>query len=833
MKIRLTLFINIFICSLFFCALEPQIVNAQQAFRFENAPLRSALDSLMQWYPDNIVYLDHDIENITVWATCSQCTIRDALNALLGETQLQWMRLGNQIIIKKREQETIKQFINVSGVVRDSVTGECIAGATIMLQEISDQPIQTIKYWCSTNAFGFYALPKVQSNNYTLIARAVGYETFTHNLDLTNVESQILNIFLQQKEIVMSGVTVEGRRSVLSSAETFARGIYFRSVPSDQNQYLLDGGRIYNPSRFGGVLTTFNTAMLSDVQVALSGPPPFYGGRMGGIVDLALRGGMRHSFSASTSVGSFGSSLTLEGPIDNSSTFLISGRKGYPDATIQFFNSSVTPSDANSFEFTGKINHRISNNSQISLNGYISNDSYANDVSGVGEQLSNNFSWKNSMLNLRWSGIASSSLFLYSSLVYSRYNLELNHKFDFTQIPLANERLSSNYSIEDISLRAHAESYYDNEHTIHAGVEIVSRSVSGYVSEFSIQSAPFSLSELYLWELSVYLQDQWKILSNVLAEIGGRATNFTSKQGSFSAIDPRFSVITLLNEQTRAYASVSAVNQFIHTFRNSGVCLLYPTIFYYPSTEKLPPSTSLQAIIGIQRETSENAYRASTEIYYRITNNLHEFKTDTLLSTTNDISDLLLLGASRSYGAIFKIEKRLGDLTGSVTYNLSWNLQSFAEINNGVEFAPPFDRRHEIQFTSRYTLSEKWGLSLLCVYAPGQSYVVTPKATSTNPVNINVREKSEINALSYNDFLDVNGSRLPGFQRLEINASRRFDFGRLSGHFSIRFVNSYGLTDPFRWELDNSQPLRYKWKAIFRDTGIFPLYPSLEMTIKL
>jgi hypothetical protein len=832
MKTPATLFISILFCTLFFCDVHAQDGDVQHSFSIEHTPLRAALDSLMRWYPVYIVYLDNDVEGITVSQSCTLCTFKDALNALLSGTSLQWMRRENQIILKPRTPQEVQPFATLSGFVKDSATGELITGATVFLQESADQQLPSVRHWCSTNEFGFYALPRLPLGIHTIVVRAIGYEPSVQNIDLTNAESLTWNCTLQQKDIVMSEVTIEGRRSVFSSAETFSRGVYFRSVPSDQNQYLLDGGRIYNPSHFGSVLTTFNTAVLNDVQVALGGLPPFYGGNVGGIIDLSLRNGSQRGLATSAGIGSLGASFTVDGPFDNRTTYLISGRKGYPDAAMRLFHPAVSPSTMNSFELTAKLNHHLSSSDQLSLNGYFGNDSYSNNADGSGIQLVNNFSWGNKMVNLRWTGVASSSLFMYSSIVYSRYDLDLQHTYSSSPLLYAGTRLSSKFSIEDISFRAHAESYYDEDHTIRAGVEVIHHNVDGYISEFSIQNASFSLSSLSSWELSVYVQDQWKVLPRVLAEFGGRATSFTSDNGSFSAVDPRFSLITLWNEQTRTYASISAINQFMHPYRNSGVFLLYPTIFFYPSTEKMHPSTSLQATVGIQRDMNDNMYRVSAETYYRITNNLHEFRSDSLVSSSEDLSNLILTGTGRSYGFICKLEKRLGDFTGSLTYNLSWTLEKFLAINNGNEFAPPFDRRHEIQFTSQYALSAQWIVSLLCVYASGQSYLTIPKTGSTDRGK--VFGASEPNTvLSYNEFLDVNGSRLPGFQRLELSLAKRFAWMGVSGHFSLRLLNSYGLIDPFTWELHNSAVLRSAWSATFHDTGLFPLYPSIEVMIKL
>jgi len=65
------------------------------------------------------------------------------------------------------------------------------------------------------------------------------------------------------------------------------------------------------------------------------------------------------------------------------------------------------------------------------------------------------------------------------------------------------------------------------------------------ISRFSSQVAAYTLRNYTSWETSIYLQDQWKILSRITAEIGARATGFSGSQGSFSSVDPRFSLVAI------------------------------------------------------------------------------------------------------------------------------------------------------------------------------------------------------------------------------------------------------------------------------------------------
>jgi hypothetical protein len=830
MRIVCIIFISLFLVAGMWNTGKAQDRIEHSSFQWINLPLRSALDSLMKWYSESIVYLDDDVEGKTVSVVCSNCGFDQALSSVLQRTSLTWIQRGNQIILKLQETQIAERYAVISGVVTDSITGDWIQGASVLLQTPKDHDSEVIKRWCPTNTFGFFSLPRIPIGRYIITVHAIGYVPWTMVIDSMTEESMHLKVSMVPKAIVLGEVTVEGNRFVLASVEQFSRGIYRPSVPSDQNQYMLDGGRIYNPAHFGGVLSTFSPEGLTDVQVLLGGLPPSYGGRIGGIMDLSLREGSHQRFGGSAGIGTLGSQLSFEGPIAERTTFLISGRRGYPDAAWQFL--SRTPdalSRTFTSELTSKLTHRLSGSNQIMISGYWGSDSYENNVKDIGENLHNDFSWENAMVDLRWISVISSSLFLHASVVYSNYDFKLHHALNENSILFSTVQRSSDYTIEDWSIDAHAESYYTEDHTLRAGVELIHHAIDGNISEFSTQIAPFSLRQRASWEAAVYLQDQWRIISQLIMELGGRIGSFSSDRGTFSTVDPRFSLLAPLNEQTHLYGSCSVINQYLHPYRNSGIFLFYPTVFWYPSTDTVAPSNSLHITLGVERSTVNDTYLFSAELYYRITNNLHEFNSDTSTNHSIDLEQLSLSGTGKTYGLLCSIRKRLGTLTGSISYSLSWLNESFAEINGGKEFVPPFDRRHEIQVAAIYMLSENWSVSMLCVAASGQTSMFVSNSIPT--IEYYDRSKISTNAPPAG-FTDVNGGKLPGFQRLELNVTGKFLFYDVPCQCTLRMLNSYGLLDPFQWKLLRSGPGGLSWKAAVQDIRLFPLYPSLELLIR-
>lgn len=821
---------TLFISLLCFAALESlaQERETVRTFSFRNVELRAALDSLLRWYGVPFVYLDKDVAGKWVNGECSDCTFEQALSNVTEEQGLAWKIVGEQLLLQRSDGED--EAATFAGTVRDSLSGESLAAADVLLLRHSFEDVSPrVHRWCSTNQFGFFALRNIQPGNYTLQVRRIGYRTINEEINILSGEETVREINVAVQAVVHPEITVEGRRSVFSASEGISRGVYIRATPSDHNQYLLEGARIYNPLHFGGVMSTFNGDALKDVQVIAGGVPPFYGGRIGGILDVILRNGSENHFTGSASLGTSGSNLVLEGPIAPQTTFLASGRRGYPDILFQRYHADARPSDLKSSELMTKVTHKISDHQRLSFGGYFGSDTYDNRVSDeAGVQLANSMKWGNKALNVRWVGVAPPSLFYYASAVYTQYSFDVDHSFADTN-GNPSESFLSDYRIEDAALRAHAEYFYDEYHTVMAGVELVRHRMSGNVSEFSSQVAPMSLDGFAPWELAVYFQDQWRLVPSVLAEFGARATSFIAKQGSFSAVDPRFSLLVSPREDLRFYSSFSAVNQFVHPYRNSGLFLYYPSIFLYPSNENIRPSTSLQVSLGMHKSIDENRYQFTVESFYRTTQNLHEFVFDT--TAASSLTDALLLGEGNVYGVEISADKRAGSFTGSARYSLAWSNNRFPGLNGGEPFRPRFDRRHELYAALSYAFGENWTLGMTCQLSGNEfpSFVVRAAEPAAEAGPIDARLLSEA---TYSEPYDLNGGRLPGFQRLEFRMSHRFAWLGLQSEATIRLLNGYGLIDPFVWELRQKADTRLKWRVLVDAPPLFPLYPVVSMSVK-
>lgn len=801
---------------------------AERTFEFRNLELRSVLDSLLRWYAVPLVFLENDVAEKRVTANCSSCDLEEALSAVLSGQELRATRIADQIVIRSHTADQGSAGVTYAGMLLDSLTGEPVSGASVLLTPLLD----TAPYrWCSTGASGFFSLRHVQPGEYELHVRRVGYQTLSERVSIGAHATGVREIPLRTRELVQPHVTVEGQRSAFAAARGISRGVFIRSTPSDHHQYYLEGARVYNPVHFGGLTSAFYGDALHDVQAVAGGVPPYYGGRIGGVLDVALRRGSKEALDGSIEMGTLGTGMALEGPAADLTTFVLSGRQGYPDVLSRVSYPDKPASDLHTSELMFKLTHALSGRQQISLTGFYGGDAHEKNVSGgSGLQLFNALRWKNAAASVRWNGVADPSLLFSASAALTDYRFTAGHQL--SPVGSSASSFDSRASLQDLSLRAHAEYFYDEFHTVLAGVELVRHSLSGSISPFSSQLVSTSLDGPSPWELSVYFQDQWRLVPSVLAELGARATSFVAGGGASSSIDPRFSLLVLIDEDRRISGSLSAVTQYLHPYRHSGIFLYYPSIFFYPSEGSVPPSTSLHAALGFENAFQEDRYRLSVESYFRVTRNLHEFGADTSQPSATALTDLLLVGEGTSYGADVTFAKRTGDVTGTFRYGLSWSVNRFSEWNDGEPFRPRFDRRHEIYAAVTYAVTDEWALGGMCLLSSNQFPPLGTEGIAKTAVDrTNGPLMGEFSR--YTEPFDLNGGRLPGFQRIELRASYSFDMMGKSWEGTFRLLNGYGLFDPFRWQLTGNVDPRLQWRIFFDAPPLFPLYPSLSLRMTL
>lgn len=248
------------------------------------------------------------------------------------------------------------QEYSISGYVQDEATGEVLIGANIYNPNSQNGT--------STNKYGFFSYT-TSKDSVELLVSYVGYQSEKIQLELD--KDLELNIGLTpgkelgevvvtgeepiEEEIQMSTVTVPieqiksmpqilGEVDVLKALQMVpgvqsgtegTSGLYVRGGGPSQNLIILDGVPIYNASHLFGFVSVFNADAINNLELIKGGFPARYGGRLSSVVDITMKEGNKEELKGSGSVGLLASKLTLDGPLGDNTTFLVSGRRTYID----------------------------------------------------------------------------------------------------------------------------------------------------------------------------------------------------------------------------------------------------------------------------------------------------------------------------------------------------------------------------------------------------------------------------------------------------------------------------------------------------------------------
>jgi hypothetical protein len=756
---------------------------------------------------------------------------------------------------------------SISGQVLDQISGESIAGASVYLKTAGDTTNNIIT-GRSTNSYGLYSLSDIEPGKYDLYVRSIGYST--KKTPLTVADSSLkVNVMLSPSDMLAQEVTVVGDRNEaqtienisvvdiepsfikrmpaiggeidlfrtlqllpgISSANELSSGLYVRGGSPDQNLILLDGVIVYNPTHLGGFFSTFNTDALKDIRMIKGAFPAEYGGRVSSVLDVTMKEGAKDGLHGSGGISLIASRLTLEGPITEDISFMISGRRSYLD----LFLSGFAPEDEEVpsyyiYDLNAKTNWRIDENNHLYLSGYFGGDVFSFDSDDAnGEEIG--IDWGNSTANLRWMHIVSPEMFTNFSLIYTDFSFNTN--FTDNNAGGADVSFGTLSRIRDFMIRGNADYFPHQDHHIKFGIESIlhqftinAGQTSGVIDdEFEDGLGLFQEGDETAVETAVYFQDEWQITPRLASNLGVRLYYFD--RGNYVFPEPRMSFAYDLYDDIQLKAAATMGHQFLHLVVRNDVPL--PTDLWFPSTEDILPQRAYQGVLGAEKTFLGGEYLVSVEGFYKYMENLLEFREDVEFTFGLPQSGDFARGTGQAYGLEFFLNKRLGDFTGWLGYTLSWSTRQFDEINRGDPFFVRYDRRHDVSLTLNYSFSENWEIGAVWVYATGQAFTM-PQGQFQLP-----RDLGNSNSWSTDqqDFTERNGYRLPAYHRLDLNFMWKHKiFNDGDGWLSINLYNVYNRLNPFAQFVDTDysydpQTGTSSDRRVIRQLTLFPFIPTL------
>ncbi|MCX2483506.1 TonB-dependent receptor [Pedobacter sp. MR2016-24] len=754
-----------------------------------------------------------------------------------------------------------QQKFTISGTIRDAATGETLIGATVKIQGT------TQSFGTSSNAYGFYSLTG-NSGEYNLIVSYTGYEATTKRITLSssakfnfelkpdkgaldevvitagsrkndNVRSPQMGLDKLNMKDLDNVPVLFGEKDVLKTIQMLPgvksggegnTGFFVRGGAADQNLILLDEATVYNSSHLLGFFSTFNADAIKDVSLYKGGMPAQYGGRLSSVLDVKMQDGNNKEFGVEGGIGLIASRIKVEGPIvKDKGSFMVSARRTYIDLLLKASpDSSLNSNTLNFYDINAKLNYQFDDKNTIFVSGYFGQDNI-----GIKDLFAND--WGNTTATVRLNHVFNDKLFSNTSFIFNKYNYAIE-LLDADN----NARVTS--LIRDFNLKQDLQ-YYSNKHVIRFGAQATHHRIapSDITTTGNSSFNPLSVENRYGLELAAYASDEWTITDKFNILYGLRVSSFSLLgPGTFSTYDnmgeiassttsgsgdfvktyiyaePRFSASYSLNEENSIKASYNRNTQNIHILTNANTGS--PTDQYVMSSNNIKPELADQVAMGYFRNSKDNSFQFSGEVYYKWLQNQIDYKDGAQLTANANVESELLYGVGRAYGLELYAKKTKGKLTGWVSYTLSKTERKFDEINEGNYFNAKQDRTHDLAVVGIYNLNPRWTFSANYIYSTGNAV--------TFPAG-----KYNTGGLTTYFYTARNADRMPYTSRLDISATLKAkQTAKYQSSWSFGVYNALNRKNPYSIQFRDKKSDPTQTEAV--QTSLFGIIPSITYNFK-
>ena len=763
---------------------------------------------------------------------------------------------------------TFSQEHTVRGFIYDKKNGEPIIFEKVLLLK-SDS---TIFSGGNTDVNGFFAIPKVDKGNYILKIDNGNFKGFYETLSIndpkgfTNVKYELEKVenINELQDVIVSAENKKKKNEVLIStikmdkkaieripsmgAENDIIGafsvtpgvvttgdqggqMYVRGGTPIQNKVLLDGMTIYNPFHSIGFFSIFETELIKNVDIYTGGFDAKYGGRISSVMDITYRDGNKKDFGGKISVSPFLAKAVLEGPFKKSKdgkasagSYIFSAKHSLLDYTSKSLYPNVNNGNGLPFNFTdlyGKVSFNGDDGSKFSAFGFHNQDS-------VNFYDAANLEFKASGGGINFIVVPnSSSTFIKGHVNGSTYNTTYNEVaaeqrsssiggfdlgFDFIHFLKNESEIDYGFNLGGFNTKFKTYNELKREITL----DNFTSEIGGYVNYRKVVGRwviqPSFRIQVYASLATISPEPRLGLKYNATEKLrfkfsGGRfSQNFTSASSDKD-------VVNLFNGLLSAPTNVQ--EKFINQFQqeksvNNGLQYAW------------------HAILGFEYDLTKRI-SVNVEGYYKYFSQLSNINANKLYednAANTDIPDVskkdFIIESGESYGV---------DLLMKYNHNrlFIWGVYSYGKSNRWdgfQEYAPVFDRRHNVNFVSTYTFGKKKDLELSVRWNLGSGLPFTPQVGFYQAENFSQGVTTNYTTTNSNTITNklgaYNSQRLPYYHRLDITVKKQFHFKNKTDLEIIASVtNAY-----------NRKNIFYVNRITSAKIYQFPLLPSLGISYK-
>lgn len=761
------------------------------------------------------------------------------------------------ILIFLSLQTSFAQTGTIKGFIYDKSDGEPMIFTNVLLEGT--------RFVVQTDVDGYFTFSQVPAGTYTLFTTVLGYDTARTSVTVAANEIVTKKLFLSSRALALQGVEISARKSarrtetqigtttitpkeinLLPSAGgetdvtqylqvvpgvifTGDQGgqLYIRGGSPVQTGILLDGITIYNPFHSIGLYSVFETDAIRNVDVQSAAYNAQYGNRTSAIVDIRTKDGNKNRLAGKLSASPMMARGMLEGPLSKakydggaSSTFLISAKHSYLNQTSKTLYGGLgnIPDQGLPYQFTdlyGKVTVNADNGSKINLFGFHFDDraSILAESSTVPQA------------DFHWTASGGGTTFMLtplnsSALIRGKFALS-KYSIDFDQA----EYVTRSSSISGFEGGLDFTYFLPGFSQLTYGLEVSGLYTSlDYANAVGIPTALERRSTL----ASLFATYRKNFGGKFIFEPGLRMQYYAA-MSAFSP-EPRLGLKYNLSNRVRLKAGAGMYSQNILSTKSDRDIVNFFTGFI------LSPDEGIQDLEGNRiKNNLERAYHFALglevdvqnvefnlEPWYKKFNQHVEFNRNKLFPSEPNFA----AGYGDALGLDFSARYSVGRI-------YLWGTASYQKIlystvdNQGqiVEYAPPYDRRFNLNLVTAYTAGAKKDWEISGRYNLGSPFPFTQtqgfyEDLSLMQSGINTPILTQNGTIGILYASEINGGRLSWYHRLDLSVKKRFTLSTYSNlEATFALTNAYDRRNIFYvGRLDN--------EPVYQ----LPVFPSVNLT---
>ena len=726
----------------------------------------------------------------------------------------------------------------IRGFVYDKESGEPIIFCNISLKGTT--------MGAPTDVNGYFSIAKVPEGDYKIIITYLGFDSLQENIHLAAGKILTKKFELTESSIQLGEVKVSAERQEMKTEVKAAvikitpkdlemiptiggepdlaqylqivpgvvftgdQGgqLYIRGGSPVQNKVLLDGMVVYSPFHSIGLFSVFDTDIIRNTEVYTGGFSAEYGGRISSIMDIKTRDGNKKNIEGKLSANTFGSKLLMEGPLSKTgkSSFVFSGKTSYLNKSSElFYKHPILSFDEKGLPYSytdlyGKFSFHGGNGSKLNIFGF-------NFTDQVNYQYISDLQWDSKGIGSQFILVPGNSpILIEGNFAFSNYGITMKEAAS----PLrSSEIVGFNLGFDF--------TYFLSKGKIKYGFDVL-----GFETDFTTYNSVNSIIEQdeNTSEFSAYVNYQYTS-TRFIIEPGLRIQKYTL---GFSP-EPRLGMKYNATERLRLKFATGIYSQnILSTVSDRDVVNLFYGFISGPDNiplqtngdeypHKLQKATHF--IAGIEYDLGTNI-DLNIEAYRKNFTQQTNINRDKTSNSDNDF--IIETGYAQGVDVLLKYSNKQLYLWG--VYSLG-----FVRRDDGImEYAPHFDRRHNMNLVASYTFGRNNSWKMDMRWNLGSGFPFTQTQGFYESLNfqdgINTDYTSNNGELGI-QYAELNKGRLPYYHRLDLSISKTINVAKKSElDISASVTNVYNRENIFYFN-------RIKYERVNQ----LPIMPSIGASI--